>query len=141
MRSPRRLSIGFLLVLLSLGSVAPVATTAAADTAADPREIQIHDLEGHWYLLKLSVDEFKTSAAVEPPTVYDRREIYKTGLHLRSLCRQHLGSAEELLRGQSSIDDDFWYRSRLQVVKRSLRRAVGEIELELQRLEPGPIIP
>lgn len=136
--SPRLVAASLLFGLIA---VAPLTNTAVADTAAEPREIQIHDLEGHWYLLKLSVDEFKASAATEPPTVYDRRESYKTGLHLRNLCREQLGSAKKLLRGQSSIEDDFWYRSRLQVLTRSLRNAVDEIELELQRIEPGPIVP
>ena len=114
---------------------------AFAEAKSDPREIEIHDLEGHWYLLKLSVSEFKTEAAAGPPTAFERLELYETGLDLRELCRQQLRSAEALLTRRSSLEDELWYRSRLQVLKKSLVRAVAEIEAALQLLQPGPIVP
>ena len=112
-----------------------------AESEVEPREIEIHDLEGHWYLLKLSIDEFDASSSVVPETDYDRRELYKTGLYLRGLCREQLGDTKLLLGKRSSLEDDLWFRSRLQVLHRSLSSTVPHIEDRLQQLEPGPILP
>ena len=137
---PGRLQVAWLMTAaLAFAAWTPAPTLAESDS--DPRELEIHDLEGHWYLLRLSVDAFKTETQTPPATDYDRRELYQKGLDLRSLCQEQLDGTRQLLRRKPPLEEEFWYRSRLQVLKNSLLRAVSEIEDTLQQLQPGPIVP
>ena len=127
--------------LIALALVCAVSIPLLGLAEAESRDIEIHDLEGHWYLLRLSVVEFSENTELLPPTKYERHELYKSGLDLRKQCREQLAGTELLLDQPAPVEDELWYHSRLRVLKSSLTRAVSDIEDRLQQLEPGPLLP